>query len=180
MNDFELLSEEIAYSNPYFSILDRLYLLPDGTEHHYFVRKEVDTCCVLAMTKEGQFILEEEFRVGAGETTLQLPAGRLEGADDNPDERIAKELLEETGYAGEIKKIAELPTSPYSTRKIHCYYATNCERVSEQSLDETEFITVKLMSLEDTQEFFLTGKSSSCAPGILAWEWMKKDGALKS
>ncbi len=178
MQNFELLSETIAHSNPYFSILDRLYRLPDGSEHHYFVREEVDTCCVLAITKERQFILEEEFRVGSGKSVLQLPAGRLEGTDDDPDERIAKELLEETGYSGDLKKVAELPTSPYSTRKIHCYYATNCELDSEQGLDETEFISVKLMSQKETQEFLLKGKSSSCAPGILAWEWMKKDGIL--
>lgn len=178
--NFELLSENIAHSNDYFSILDRLYRLPDGSEHHYFVREEPDTCCVLAMTKSNEFILEEEYRVGPGVLTLQLPAGRLEGKDDNPDERISKELIEETGYTGNFTKIAELPTSPYSTRKIHCYYATDCEKVSEQHLDETEFISVQLLDQEDLQAFLLAGKSSSCAPGILAWEWMKKNGVLDS
>jgi ADP-ribose pyrophosphatase len=178
MNDFKLLSEEIAHSNDYFQILDRLYRLPDGSEHHYFVREEPDTCCVLAMTKEGQFILEEEYRVGPGKSVLQLPAGRLEGLDDDPDMRIIEELLEETGYSGKFKKIAELPTSPYSTRKIHCYYATDCEKTSEQKLDETEFITVRLLDSKMLQEFLLAGKSSSCAPGILAWELMKKDGLI--
>lgn len=179
MEQFELLSETVAYENPYFSVLVRLYRLPDGTEHHFFVRQETDTCCVLAMTKDGHFILEKEFRVGPGAELLQLPAGRLESETDDPDERIRKELLEETGYAGELKKVGVIPTSPYSTRKIHCYYAVNCKKVAEQNLEDPEFIDVHLLSQEETHNFLLSGQSSSCAPGLLAWAWLKEDGYLK-
>lgn len=178
MNNFELLSESVSFKTPYFSILDRLYRLPDGSEHHFYVREEPDTCCVLAMTDDGEFVLEKEYRVGPGEVVLQLPAGRLEGKGDDPDARIKQELLEETGYTGDFKKVAELPTSPYSTRKIHCYYAINCFKTQEQELEATEFVEVQLVNEEELRSFFLKGQSSSCAPGIIAWEWMKQDGFL--
>lgn len=176
--DFTLLSESIAFETPYFTILDRLYRLPDGSEHHFFVKKEVDTCCVLAMTEEGQFIAVKEFRVGPGKMMIELPAGRLEKFDGNPDEQIKNELLQETGYSGEFKKVGTMPTSPYSTRFIHCYYAVNCKKVAEQKLDPTEFIEVELLSKEEMEHVLMKGESSSCAPGLLAWEWLKKDGFL--
>lgn len=175
---FELLSETVAYENAYFTILDRHYRLPNGHEHHFFVRKEVDTCCVLAMTKEGQFLAVQEYRVGPGKMLSGLPAGRLDGFDTDPDEQIRIELLEETGYQGEFKKVGVMPTSPYSTRMIHCYYAINCEKVSEQQLEPTEEIEVALLTPEEMSEQLLSGQSSSAAPGLLAWEWMKRDGHL--
>jgi hypothetical protein len=57
MMNFKILSETIAYKTPFFTVLDRLYSLPDGSEHHFFVTQEVDTCCVLAMTAEKKFIV---------------------------------------------------------------------------------------------------------------------------
>lgn len=175
---FKKTAEKIAYQNKYFTILDRTYHLPDKTSSHFFVHQEIDTCCVLAQTKEGLFIAIQEYRVGPDIILTELPAGRLEHERDNPDERIQKELLEETGYQGVFKKIAVLPTSPYSTRSIHCYYAVDCEKVSEQKLDSSEFIEVKLLPKDKMYHVLISGKSSSSAPGILAWEWMKKDGVL--
>lgn len=175
---YELLKESIVFDCPYFQILDRLYKLPDGTEHHFFVRKEVDTCCVLAMTEEGQFVVVKEFRVGPGKIMTELPAGRLDDFETDSDKQIEQELLQETGYTGEFKKVGVMPTSPYSTRFIHCYYAVNCKKIAEQQLDETEFIEVELLSPEEMREVLIKGQSSSCAPGLLAWEWLKRDGHL--
>lgn len=177
--DFKVLSESVAFETPFFTILDRVYRLPDGSEHHYFVTQEVDTCCVLAMTIEGQFIVVKEFRVGPGKMMTELPAGRLETSDGNPDEQIKNELLQETGYSGEFKKVGSMPTSPYSTRLIHCYYAVNCKKVAEQKLDSTEFIEVELLSKDQVEQILMKGESSSCAPGLLAWEWLKRDGILE-
>lgn len=176
---FKLLSETVAFETPYFQILDRHYRLPDGGEHHFFVRKEVDTCCVLAMTEDGKFIVSKEFRVGPGEEIMGLPAGRLDDFKDDPDEQIKLELLQETGYIGDFKKVGEMPTSPYSTRKIHCYYAVNCKKVAGQELDDSEFIEVNLLKKEEMRELLMSGQSSSAAPGLLAWEWMKRDGVFK-
>ncbi len=178
MQKIQLLSECVVYENAYFSILDRHYQLPNGKYHHFFVRKEVDTCCVLAMSTERQFIVIKEFRAGPQEILVELPAGRFEGHDDDADQRIEKELLEETGYRGKLKKVGVMPTSPYSTRHIHCYYATECKKVAQQQLDHSEHIDVELVSPEEMRKILMTGASSSCAPGLLAWEWMKQDGIL--
>lgn len=179
MSEFKLINQSIAYENPFFQIVDKLYRLPDGTEHHYFVRQEVDTCCVLAMTKAGKFVAVKEYRVGPEKSLIELPAGRLDDFKDNPDEQIKQELLQETGYIGEIKKIGALPASPYSSRIIHCYYAVDCEKVAEQNLDESEFIEVVLLEKDKMRDVLMKGESSSCSPGLLAWEWMKRDGFLE-
>lgn len=175
---FQFLSESLVYQNPYFSVLQRSFKLPSEKTQHFFILDEVDTCCVLPMTEDQRFICVQEFRVGPKAIMLELPAGRFEHRDDDPDDRIRRELLEETGYTGEFKKVGVLPTSPYGTRKIHVYYATHCKKIAEQQLGENEFISVHLLSKDEMREVLLSGKSSSSAPGLLAWEWMKQDGKL--
>lgn len=133
---------------------------------------------MLAMTKDKRFVVVNEFRAGPKKTMLELPAGRLESEQDNPDERMRRELLEETGYTGILKKVGVMPTSPYSTKGIHCYYAKNCKKIAEQSLDHSEVIEVRLLSMTEMRKLLVKGTSFSCAPGLLAWEWMKKDGLL--
>lgn len=174
----KVIFESLVFQCPYFQILDRYCELPDGSKHHFYIRKETDTCCVLALTQEGKFIVEKQYRIGPDKELYQLPAGRLENFDDNPDKRIHNELLEETGYEGELKKIGEMPTSPYSTRTIHCYYAVNCKKVADQQLDEGEVLSVEFLSKDEMYEVLMSGQSSSCAPGLLAWEWLKRDGHL--
>ena len=171
-------SEKVIHDNGFFRILERVYRLPNGKEHRYFIQDEVDSCCVLARTTEGKFIAVQEFRVGPEQVMTELPAGRLEGRSDNPDRRIKQELLEETGYLGVLKKVGVLPSSPYSNKWIHCYYAIDCKKVGLQRLDANEFIEVKLFSKEEMYEILISGKSSSCSPGLLAWEWMRRDATL--
>ena len=177
-NSFKLLNEITVFETPYFQILDRTYKLPDGREHHFYIQKEVDTCCILALTEEGKFIVTEEYRVGPDKTLLELPAGRFESFKQDPEEAIRKELLEETGYSGKLTKVGAIPTSPYSTRYIHYFYATNCQKISEQNLDSAEFIKVKLLDKSEMWKVLMKGDSPSCSCGVFIWEWMKKDGYL--
>jgi hypothetical protein len=65
---------------------------------------------------------------------------------------------------GDFKKVGKMPTSPYSTRFIHCYYAMNCKKVGEQKLDRTEFIDVALLEQKEMENLLMAGASSSCAP----------------
>lgn len=173
IQSFKKIREKTVYENPYFSIVEKTFVLPSGKEQSFFVQKEVDTCCVLAQTLEGQWIAVEEFRVGPEKVMMELPAGRFEHENDNPDERIQQELLEETGYTGNFQKVGVLPTSPYGTRFIHCYYASDCKKIAEQKLDSSEFITVHLLSKNEMKKLLIEGNSSSCAPGLFAWSKVK-------
>ncbi len=169
---FKLLSESTAYENPFFKILDRLYRLPDGSEHHFYVKEEPDTCCVLARTSDGKYIVTHQYRVGSEEVLVEICGGRLEDEDQTDADilkRMQHELREETGYSGEFTKVGILPGGPYTTRKVHVFIADNCKKIGEQELDETEFIEVELIPEDEMKNVLFSGKSSSCAAGLLAW-----------
>ncbi len=166
---FKKIKESSVHHNPYFGILDREYELPNGETHHFFVREEPDTCCVLARTSDGKYVSIRQFRVGPEEILHEIPGGRVEPGDTDVIKRMEQELKEETGYAGDMKKVGVIPGGPYTTRSIHVFVADHCERVGEQELDDSEFIEVVLLEESEMRAVLCEGKSSSCGPGLLAW-----------
>jgi len=50
----------------------------------------------------------------------------------------------------------------------HLYVARNCRKVSEQSLDETEFLNVKKFTIEEMDEMIDKGEFQQ-AVHIMAW-----------
>ncbi len=70
----------------------------DRAEHTFFVVENPDWTNVIALTKEKQVILIEQFRHGTEEITLEIPGGMVD-ADEEPIVSAARELVEETGYS---------------------------------------------------------------------------------
>ena len=54
------------------------------------------------ITKDGKFVMERQYRHGAGEVGYELPCGVMESGE-SPLCGAQRELLEETGYLDELK-----------------------------------------------------------------------------
>lgn len=125
--------------------------LPDGRViPEFYVLEYPDWVNVIAITKDGQFVMERQFRYAAGMTSYEIPCGVVEEGE-TPLEAIQRELMEETGYGGgEWKLLMKISPNPTSmTNMTYCYLATGVEKLSDQHLDATEDLTVHLMSRED-------------------------------
>ena len=74
----------------------------DGARHNFFVVENPDWVNVIALTKEKELILIEQYRQGTEEIILEIPGGMIDESED-PKEAARRELTEETGYeAGEF------------------------------------------------------------------------------
>ena len=56
-----------------------------------------DSVAILAVTPEKKFVLVRQFRPVLGISMIELPSGNIDD-NESPEEAIARELLEETGY----------------------------------------------------------------------------------
>lgn len=145
----------------YWKVLDREYIikrpwltarrdkveLPDGRIiDEYYVIEYPDWVNVIAITKDGQFVMEKQYRHGLRVFSTELPCGVMEKGE-TPLEAPQRELLEETGYSnGEWAKLMTIAPNPGSMSNLtHCFLAIGVEKVSEQSLDATEELSVHLM-----------------------------------
>ncbi|MDN3445030.1 NUDIX hydrolase [Microbacterium sp. APC 3901] len=119
----------------------------------YYVLEYGDWISVLALDRGGSAIVVEEYRHGAGIVAVGTIGGGVE-AGESPDAAAIRELREETGYeAGEIIDLgATWANFGTHTNGVHHFLARDCVRVAEQSLDESEAITVRIVPLDGLAE----------------------------
>jgi len=126
----------------------------------------------LAITKDQKVILAKQFRPGPKEILLELPGGYVDEGE-TPKQAAEKELLEETGYKGNAEFVTSIIGDGYSTMEKNCVVVTDCEKVSEQKLEENEFAEVVLMSISEFRELLGNGKNSDVEVAYIGLDYLK-------
>ena len=122
-------SETVVYDN-HRRVLNRTFELPTGDVSDFEVLDLVDSVAVLALTATNEVVLVEEFRPGPEEVLLELPGGAI-ASGQTPIEAARAELLEETGYEGDLIQIGRIVRDAYATNLKHVFAATSCRPVAE-------------------------------------------------
>lgn len=133
-------------------VFSRHYILPNGKEKGFDISHHHDSTAVLAITEDEHVVLVKQFRPGPERWLLELPGGLIDEGEDAKT-GAARELLEETGFSGELQDTGVFWTSAYSTSRKHTYLATGCVLTQAQDTDDDEFIEVIEMPLDAFREW---------------------------
>lgn len=126
----------------------------------------------ICLVDQGKILLVEQTRAGAGEKTLEIPAGMIEPGED-PAQSAMRELNEETGYTAKRLELisAFWPTPGYDTEVIYVFNAVCPQRVKKRlPLDDQEDIAVCWMPLEEAYRQIEQGRIRD-GKTILAIYW---------
>lgn len=123
---------QTAHRGPagYLRLLERRFRLPSGAETRWDILDSGDTVAVVAITEAGRVILARQFRPGPMAVLDELPGGFID-PEETPESAAARELLEETGYAGQMRVVAQTWLSGAATVRRYAAVATGCRRVTE-------------------------------------------------
>ncbi len=168
---WEVLSREMVFDKYGKRIEKVIFRLPDGKESDFYIKAEGSPVCVLPLTKDNQVVLVKQYRPGPDEIFLELPGGGVE-KDEDPAIAAKRELLEETGYKGNLKLVNRCYECGYSTRHRYCFVATDCEKVGEQNLDDSEFAEVQLISLDEFRDLLRSGNMTDVEVGYLGLDYL--------
>lgn len=153
IKEWKVLESEYLVRRPWLTARRDRLELPDGRIiPEYYVLEYPDWVNVIAITKDGQFVMERQYRHAARKISLELPCGVME-EEETPLEAAQRELLEETGFGGgQWKKLMELSPNPSAmSNTTHCFLAIGVEKIAEQHLDETEELSVLFMTKEEVK-----------------------------
>jgi ADP-ribose pyrophosphatase len=112
---------------------------------------------VIALTKDREVLLVKQYRHGAEQVMLEIPAGVMDPDDESPEQAARRELLEETGYTSDrFIEVGRVYPNPATHNNLtYSFLALDAEPVSEQHLDATEEIEVSSIPFD---EFVLLAK----------------------
>ena len=134
-------------------------LLPNGEESVREFCIHVGAVCVIPILADGRVIMERQYRYPHSRVFYEIPAGKLDSADEDPLLAALRELREETGaVAGKMTFLGELDTSPaLVSERIYMYMAEELS-FTERELDEDEFLDVEYASFSELYRMVLSGE----------------------
>ncbi len=143
-----------------------------GLAHDYYVLHLADAVSVVAITEDRRLVLVRQFRAGSAKDSLETPGGLLNPGED-PLDAGARELLEETGYAGDSPiSLGTVWSNPsLMTSRITTILVTNARKVAEPALDHGEEVEIELVEADAIPSMIHDGRidHALCVLGLLAW-----------
>lgn len=170
--DWEEISRETAFEKYGRGVEKVIFKMPDGKETDFYIKREGPAVCIFPITKNREIVLVKQFRPGPKKTFFELPGGFL-NKDEDPVECAARELLEETGYKGNVELITDCYDDAYSTMHRFCLVAKDCEKVAAQNLESSEFAEVNLMKIDKFRNILRSGQMTDIEVGYLALDYLK-------
>lgn len=175
------LTIEKAFKGKILDVDIHTVQLPDGSQSKREIINHRGAVAVLAITKNNEIILVEQYRKAVEMVTLEIPAGKLEAGED-PLKSAVRELEEETGYRvgdSDLEKIFDVHVAiGYSSELITVYLAEDLEDVGEQNLDEDEFVNCKKYTLQEAFEL-LNNNTITDSKTMMALMWLQNKKGKK-
>lgn len=85
---------------------------------------------------------------------------------------MARELLEETGYTGDLRLVTPCIDDAYTELTRYVYVATDCQKVAEPILTDSELIETKLLSLTEFRDYLRSGQGTDIEAGYLGLDFL--------
>ncbi|MBQ6400995.1 MAG: NUDIX hydrolase [Firmicutes bacterium] len=132
----------------------------------------------VALTEDERIVMVRQYRYACDRVVLEVPAGKIDPGETDPEKVMIRELKEETGYtAKEIIPLGRInPSVGYSEEVIHLFLMRGITP-GQQQLDEDEVIEVELMPFDEVYEMAASGQledAKTIAAVFMAGHYLKK------
>ncbi len=167
------LHEEMVFPGKIIDVYHMTVRLPDGREALREIVRHKGAAAVVPVDEHGMVTLVRQHRVAVDAVLLEIPAGKLDSAGEDPLACARRELEEETGLnAAEWTLLCPMITTPgFCTERVSIYLARGLSP-HDAHLDEDEFLHVVRMPLAEAVARVRSGElyDGKTALGLmLAW-----------
>ena len=175
---WQIEGSDYLIKSPWLTVRQDAVRLPNGGfMPDYYVFEYPDWVNIVAVTTDGLLILVRQYRHGVGGIHYELCAGTVDPADGVSAEGLLlaaqRELLEETGYGGGHWQpfMTTSANTGTHTNLNHTFLATDVTWQQPQLLDDTEDITVHLVSPKQAWAIINDGQmvQAMCVAPLLSY-----------
>lgn len=168
-----LASEKLLSRGTWMNLRQDRVQLPSGSiVPEWFVLEFPDWINVIAVTRDGHIVMEDQYRHALGQTHFELPAGVIDPGE-TPLEAAKRELSEETGFGGGewslFMKVSPNPTN--HTNFSYTFLATDVEPIGTQHQEATEDIRVHLLTPDEVYEILTSGQIVQALHAAPLWKF---------
>lgn len=170
LTPWRILSSSKVIDTPWFRVRSDRCETARGVIDAFYVVDAATWVCVVAITKDGEFVLVRQYRHGQGAITLELPAGEANAGED-AIAAARRELREETGYdGGEARLVCSVSPNPARyANLLHVVLIEGVSHAGDGENDEFEETEPVLWPEAKARELFLDPVfSNSSHAGALA------------
>jgi len=171
---WRVLESEYLAREPWFTVRRERLEMPDGRiVPRYYVFEYPDWVNVIAITRDGRFVMIDQYRHGLGRTSYEIAAGVAEPGDASMEAAARRELKEETGYGGGTwRELMTVSANPATTSNLtHCFIAEGVELSGDCDFDATEDLRTHLLTEAEVRELLDTGAIVQATHAAPLWRY---------
>lgn len=179
---WKIVSSEYKLRSPWVNVRRDVCRLPTGVINPEYYIFELPTWVnIIAITREGKFVMVEQYRHGLRDVYTEIVGGAMEEGETCL-EAAKRELLEESGYGnGTWREFMTISQNPGNSDNLtHVFLATDVERISDQHLDATEDIKVRLLTEQEVYRILADDEMKQALMAAPLWKYfaLKAQGRL--
>lgn len=151
--------------------------LPNGIIlDDYYILEYPTWVNVIAITEDGLFVIERQYRHGTERIDYEICAGTCE-KDEEPIDAAKRELLEETGYgAGEwIMYGISTPNPAAMTNLNYTFLAKGVKKIVQPHQDLSEDIEVFTITRDELVSMMNRGEITQGCMLAMLWKYIAMD-----
>lgn len=152
---WKTISKEYLFTDTWLTMRRDTCETQEGKRiYPYYVYEFPDWVIAVALTRDGRFILERQYRHAIGLTDYELPGGCVDPTDASLEDAVRRELSEETGYTfDKLEYLGKTSANPSTNSNwAYLYLATGGELTQQQHLDHNEEIEVYLYTIDELRQ----------------------------
>ena len=163
---WKTIKQDYIFRSPWLTVRkDQVKTEKDIVIDDFYVLEYPIWVNVIAITEDGKFVIEEQYRHGIQQDTYEICAGICESGEE-PLDAAKRELLEETGYGeGNWQLIGKFAPNPNSMNNwCYAFLAEGVRLLNLSNQEPTENIRVHLKDKEEVLDMMIHG---AFAEGIM-------------
>jgi ADP-ribose pyrophosphatase len=152
LKHWKQISREIKFTNKWWKYIVDKYRLEDGEEGEYHFCHTEGSSFVIPMMDDGRILMVNQYRYLNDRESIEFPGGGVKEMESY-EQAAHRELVEETGFDGELQKAGYFnPYSGVTNEMCHVYVARNLKPSKEFSKDEHEDFEILYLNKDEIEK----------------------------